>query len=151
MPRSRHVTGRTGRITSEPVLDHVSITVDDLVAAVEFYDATLGALGHARVYRTGSAAGYGQRNSATDDSHSYLSIVAQESITSDDRHWAFRARTRQEVDRFYAAALEAGGRDDGGVALRPEYHPSYYSAFVLDPAGNRIEAVCHRDPTTISL
>jgi len=131
------------------VLDHVSITVDDLAAAVDFYDAALGALGHDRVYRTGSAAGYGQRNSAGDDSYSYLSIIAQESITPDDRHWAFRTRTRGEVDRFYAAALQAGGRDDGGVALRPEYHPGYYSAFVLDPAGNRVEAVCHRTPDSL--
>jgi hypothetical protein len=51
------------------------------------------------------------------------------------------------VDEFYAAALASGGRDDGGVAERPEYHASYYSAFVLDPAGNRVEAVCHRSPT----
>jgi len=131
------------------VLDHVSITVDDLEAAVDFYDAVLGALGHDRVYRTESAAGYGQRNSATDDSHCYLSIIAQESVTPDVRHWAFRTRTREEVDRFYAAALRAGGRDDGGVALRPEYHVSYYSAFVLDTAGNRIEAVCHRAPDQV--
>jgi catechol 2,3-dioxygenase-like lactoylglutathione lyase family enzyme len=124
-------------------LDHVSITVDDLDAAVSFYDAALGALGHERVYRTGAAAGYGQRNSASDDSHSYLSVVAQETSVPDDRHWAFKAGSRSLVDQFYVRALATGGSDDGGVATRPEYHPSYYSAFVRDPAGNWIEAVCH--------
>lgn len=126
--------------------DHVSITVDDLESAVGFYDATLGALGHQRVYRTATAAGYGPRNSADDDGHSYVSIIAQETTVPDDQHWAFRASSRALVDHFYAAALAAGGRDNGGVATRPEYHPNYYSAFVLDTAGNRIEAVCHRPP-----
>jgi catechol 2,3-dioxygenase-like lactoylglutathione lyase family enzyme len=64
------------------VLDHVSIIVDDLDAAITFYDAVLGALGHARVYRTDTAAGYGARNSAEDDSHTYLSIVGPASCSS---------------------------------------------------------------------
>jgi len=125
----------------------VSITVDDLEAAVAFYDAVLGTLGHARVYRRETAAGYGVRNSAEDDGHTYLSIIALRAVQPDDRHWAFRTDSRANVDRFYTAALASGGRDDGGVAERPGYHASYYSAFVLDPAGNRIEAVCHRAPT----
>jgi catechol 2,3-dioxygenase-like lactoylglutathione lyase family enzyme len=129
------------------VLDHVSITVDDLDAAVAFYDAVLGALGHARVYRTDTAAGYGARNSTEDDSHTYLSIIVLSAVAPDDRHWAFQASSRVSVDKFYAAAVASGGHDDGGVAERPEYHASYYSAFVLDPTGNRVEAVCHRSPT----
>lgn len=129
------------------MLDHVSITVDDLDTAIAFYDAALGALGHTRVYRSDTAAGYGQRNSATDDTHSYLSIVAQAAVVPDDRHWAFRADSRTAVDQFYSLALNTGGRDDGGIGGRPEYHAHYYSAFVLDPVGNRLEAVCHRDPT----
>lgn len=126
------------------MLDHVSITVDDLDAAVRFYDAVPGVLGHERVSRTDTAAGYGARNSAADDSHCYLSVVAVSAVSVDDRHWAFRARSRAEVDQFHAAALANGGRDDQGVCERPEYHSSYYSAFVLDPTGNRIEAVTHR-------
>ena len=123
------------------MLDHVSITVDDLAAAVVFYDAALGALGHDRVNRTETAAGYGPRNP---DGRCYVSIVAQPSVTSDDRHWAFRADSRAAVQEFHAAALASGGRDDGGAGARPEYHDTYYSAFVLDPTGNRVEAVCHR-------
>lgn len=123
--------------------DHVSIAVDDLDTAVPFYDAVMGVLGHPRVYRSATAAGYGTRNSAEDDGHSYLSIVADATTSSGDRHWAFRARSRTAVEEFHGAALAAGGRDDGGVAERPEYHRYYYAAFVLDPAGNRLEAVCH--------
>jgi catechol 2,3-dioxygenase-like lactoylglutathione lyase family enzyme len=58
-------------------------------------------------------------------------------------HIAFAAEDRATVDAFHEAAIAAGGRDNGGPGLRPEYHPSYYGAFVLDPDGNNIEAVCH--------
>ncbi len=58
-------------------------------------------------------------------------------------HVAFRARDREAVDAFHAAALAHGGRDNGAPGLRPRYHPDYYAGFVFDPDGNRIEAVCH--------
>lgn len=128
------------------MLDHASITVDHLDAANLSTTPCSGALGHARVYRTDTAAGYGVRNSAQDRSHTYLSIMAPPSVVPDDRRWAFRAGSRTVVEHFYAAALASSGRDDGGVAARSEYHASYYSAFVLDPGGNRLEAVCHCDP-----
>ncbi len=60
------------------------------------------------------------------------------------RHYAFMADTRAEVDAFYAAAMAAGGKDNGGPGLRPHYHPNYYAAFVFDPDGNNVEAVCHQ-------
>ncbi|MDX8481820.1 VOC family protein [Mesorhizobium sp. VK24D] len=63
----------------------------------------------------------------------------------DHQHIAFTARSRTEVDAFHAAALAAGGKDNGGPGLRPHYHPNYYGAFVFDPDGNNVEAVCH-DP-----
>ena len=56
---------------------------------------------------------------------------------------AFTARDRASVDAFYAAAMAAGGRDNGPPGLRPQYHPNYYGAFVLDPDGHNVEAVCH--------
>ena len=59
-------------------------------------------------------------------------------------HVAFVARTREAVDAFHRAALAAGGKDNGAPGLRPHYHANYYAAFVLDPDGNNIEAVCHR-------
>ncbi len=127
------------------MLDHVSITVHDFPAAVLFYDAVFEALGHPCVRREANVLGYGIRNSAEDDGHSYLSVLASpEPVTTDRRHWCFRARSRAAVDAFHAAGLVAGGRDDGAPGLRPDYHDHYYAAFLFDADGNRIEAVCHR-------
>jgi catechol 2,3-dioxygenase-like lactoylglutathione lyase family enzyme len=126
------------------MLDHVSISVRDLAAAAPFYDAALGALGHAPLPADGDRLRYGTRNSAEDDGHTYLSVVEGADGAGATRHWAFRAITRGQVDAFYAAALAAGGSDDGPPGPRSEYHPDYYAAFVRDLDGNRLEAVCHR-------
>ncbi len=63
--------------------------------------------------------------------------------TGPGRHYAFTARSRADVDAFYAAAMASGGKDNGGPGPRPHYHPNYYAAFVFDPDGNNVEAVCH--------
>lgn len=127
------------------MLDHVSITVSDFPRALPFYDAIMQVLGVPCVRRGASSVGYGIRNRPDDDGHSYLSVFASRgTVVADNRHWCFRAPDRAAVDAFHAAALANGGRDDGPPGLRPDYHPSYYAAFVLDPDGNRIEAVCHR-------
>ncbi|MBD2100149.1 VOC family protein [Leptolyngbya sp. FACHB-261] len=129
------------------MIDHVSITVSDLKKAGEFYDAIMTALGYPCVYKTEQGIGYGLRNSPEDDSHTYISVFASPKVIADRRHWAFRATSRIAVDRFYVAAVATGGKDDAhGPALRPEYHSSYYAAFVTDPDGNRLEAVCHLPP-----
>jgi catechol 2,3-dioxygenase-like lactoylglutathione lyase family enzyme len=125
------------------MLDHVSIAVGDLARAAVFYDSVMGALGYPCVYRFDYAVGYGVRNTADDDSHSYLKIVQSDDPIGGVRHWALRARNRESVVRFYEAALRSGGADDGAPGLRRDFHPSYFAAFVLDPDGNRIEAVCH--------
>ncbi|MCJ8143716.1 VOC family protein [Ancylobacter sp. A5.8] len=126
------------------MLDHVSITVSDPARALPFYDAIMQALGVPCVRRDAHGAGYGIRNRMGDDGHSYLSVLASRgAVVADNRHWCFRAPDRAAVDAFHAAALASGGRDDGAPGLRPAYHASYYAAFVLDPDGNRIEAVCH--------
>lgn len=129
------------------MLDHVSITVSDLARAARFYDAVMAALRVPCVNRSDAAIGYGIRNRPHDDSHSYLSIRASAGpIHADRRHWCFRAPDRAAVDAFHAAGLAHGGADDGAPGLRPHYHEHYYAAFLLDPDGNRIEAVCHRAP-----
>lgn len=69
--------------------------------------------------------------------------IAQGEVNTLKTHVAFRAETRQRVQAFYEAALEVGGRDNGAPGLRTHYHPDYYAAFVLDPDGHNIEAVCH--------
>lgn len=129
------------------MLDHVSITVSDLPRAAPFYDAVMAALGVPCVRRDAQGIGYGIRNRPEDDGHSYISVVATRGgVLADNRHWCFRAPDRDAVDAFHAAALAHGGRDDGPPGLRTDYHRAYYAAFVRDPDGNRIEAVCHRAP-----
>ncbi|MBS7539278.1 VOC family protein [Ancylobacter lacus] len=129
------------------MLDHVSITVSDPRTALPFWDAVMAALGIPRVWRREDAAGYGIRNDAGDDAHSYLTVLASSgTVVPDNRHWCFRAPNRAAVDAFHRAALAQGGRCDGPPGLRPQYHAAYYAAFVLDPDGNRIEAVHHRVP-----
>ena len=110
----------------------LSITVDDLDAAVRFYDAVLGELGHERVSLTDTTAGYGTRNSPADDGHCYLSIVLGADPVADDRHWAFRADSRADVVRFHARAMVHGGSDDGGESAE-----SLSSAWAPKPAAVR--------------
>jgi catechol 2,3-dioxygenase-like lactoylglutathione lyase family enzyme len=126
------------------LIDHVSIAVRDLAAARVFYDACLTALGVDKVRDDEAAIGYGARNRAGDDAHSYLTIRCSDSMHADEaRHWCLRAPDRATVDAFHAAGIASGGRDAGAPGLRPHYHPNYYAAFLLDPSGNKIEAVCH--------
>lgn len=127
------------------MLDHVSITVADLAAAGRFYDAVMAALGVPRVGSDAGWIGYGERCDANRPDRSYLSIrLGPAPEAAHGRHWCFKAPDRAAVDAFWHAGLAAGGRDNGAPGLRPHYHPHYYAAFLLDPDGNRVEAVCHR-------
>lgn len=123
------------------LLDHVSITVSDLDRAGAFYDAALGALGFPRLWRREDRIRYGERGAPGE---TFVSVVqAPGGHARSPRHWALRASDRAAVDGFHAAGLAHGGSDDGAPGLRPAYHERYYAAFLLDPDGNRIEAVCH--------
>jgi catechol 2,3-dioxygenase-like lactoylglutathione lyase family enzyme len=119
------------------MLDHVTIGVSDLTRAREFYDYALKPLGIERLYAAGQTFwGYGAEKKA------FFWIGARDAgITG--AHVAFTAPDRATVDAFHVAALAAGGRDNGAPGPRPHYHPHYYGAFVLDPDGHNIEAVCH--------
>ena len=125
------------------MLDHVSITVADLARARPFYDAVMAALGQPKVWQDEDGCGYGLRSDARHPERSYISVRPVAALLPDRRHWCFKASSRDMVAAFHAAALAHGGRDDGAPGPRPDYHPSYYAAFVLDPDGNRLEAVCH--------
>lgn len=134
------------------VLDHVSIAVRDLAAARVFYDAIMAALGVEKVYDRPEALGYGERCSAVADRHTCLAIYAAPRTDANDmRHWCFKAATRAQVQAFHAAGLAHGGLDDGAPGLRPQYHPHYFGAFLRDPDGNRVEAICHRAETPGSM
>ena len=127
------------------LVDHFSITVRDLRRSARFYDSVMSALGAAKIYERADAMGYGERNRAGDDGHSYFSVYQSATANVDRRrHWCFRAQTAAQVRAFHAAGLAAGGRDAGAPGLRPDYHPAYYAAFLEDPEGNRVEAVFHQ-------
>lgn len=117
------------------MLDHVTLRVGDFARAQAFYDKALAPLGVSRLFGDGAThAGYG-----AESPYFWIGRGAQAGYA----HAAFTAPDRATVDAFYAAAIAAGGRDNGKPGLRPEYHESYYGAFVLDPDGHNIEAVCH--------
>lgn len=127
------------------LLDHASISVPSLKEARPFYDAVMAALGATKVYDRPNALGYGERCSSEQPAHTFLAVYESSGFNSDARrHWCFKAESLAQVDAFYAEGLAHGGQDDGAPGLRPQYHPHYYAAFLLDLFGNRIESVCHR-------
>jgi catechol 2,3-dioxygenase-like lactoylglutathione lyase family enzyme len=123
-------------------IDHVSLSVEDLERAKNFYSKALAPLGmeivgEVTAERSGSVGfvgfGVGRKGSLW---------LAQRGRQTPTTHICFRAPTRVAVRDFHAAALGAGAKDNGGPGVRPEYHESYYAAFVLSPEGHNIEAVC---------
>ena len=112
--------------------DHIGLRVKDLKAAVRFYKATLEPLGYTA---DDSGTGFGPRGAPA----LWLHEGGQAGSGS---HVAFRAADRKAVDRFHAAGLKAGGRDNGKPGPRADYSPTYYAAFLIDPDGNNVEAVC---------
>jgi catechol 2,3-dioxygenase-like lactoylglutathione lyase family enzyme len=124
------------------MIDHTGISVKDFDASKAFYDKVFAPLGAKLLYMvpeqfTGGVkvGGYGREKPDF--------WLHENAETGPGRHYAFKARTRAEVDAFYEAAIAAGGRDNGAPGPRPHYHPNYYGAFVFDPDGNNVEAVCH--------
>ncbi|HEX3408564.1 MAG TPA: VOC family protein [Caulobacteraceae bacterium] len=125
------------------MLDHVSLAVSDTRKAKAFYDAALAPVGVTVMFAPpADAAGNVSHVGYGSDGRPYF-WIGQGELASGRAHVAFTAATRAAVDAFYAAGLAAGGRDNGAPGLRPHYHPNYYGAFVLDPDGHNIEAVCH--------
>jgi catechol 2,3-dioxygenase-like lactoylglutathione lyase family enzyme len=126
------------------MLDHVTLRVADFAASRKFYDSALAPLGIRPLYMIETSndrsAGYGQERPF------FWIGVMEDAEARGTAHVAFAARSRRDVEAFHAAALAAGGRDNGAPGLRPQYHPTYYGAFVLDPDGNNIEAVHHGTP-----
>lgn len=126
------------------MIDHTGVTVSDFQRSREFYRQALAPLGYgllmevpASVTGRADVAGFGEPPKPD-----FWVISGQPNHPP--VHIAFRAATRAMVDAFYQAAIAAGGRENGGPGIRPHYHPNYYGAFVLDPDGHNIEAVCHQ-------
>jgi catechol 2,3-dioxygenase-like lactoylglutathione lyase family enzyme len=125
------------------MIDHIGLTVRDLERSKQFYTQALTAIGYAllmevSVEQTGSRAfaGFGVPPKPE-------FWIGSGTPNVPPVHVAFRVSSRASVEAFYKAALAAGGRDNGAPGLRPHYHPNYFGAFVLDPDGHNIEAVCH--------
>jgi catechol 2,3-dioxygenase-like lactoylglutathione lyase family enzyme len=125
------------------MIDHLGITVSDFEASRAFYDKAMAPLGGSLLMMVPiehtdgvKIGGYGRDRPCF--------WMQEGERQQDHQHVAFTARSRSEVDAFYAAALAAGGRDNGPPGPRPHYHENYYAAFVFDPDGNNVEAVCHR-------
>jgi catechol 2,3-dioxygenase-like lactoylglutathione lyase family enzyme len=125
------------------VLDHVSLGVTDLARSRRFYDAALRPLGIVRTVDFGANRGSDYGAMAGSLGVEFTITVEPSVAPVSGMHVCFRAPDRAAVHAFHRAALAAGGRDDGKPGLRPLYHPDYFGAFVLDPDGHRIEAVCH--------
>ena len=120
------------------MIGHLSFGVADLARATRFYDTALAALGYARVWTSEHAVGYGSAGGADKLA---LFPRADASAPGAGFHLAFDAASPEAVDRFHAAAIAAGGTDNGAPGLRARYGPTYYAAFVIDPDGHRLEAV----------
>jgi catechol 2,3-dioxygenase-like lactoylglutathione lyase family enzyme len=121
------------------IIDHVSLKVTDFSRAKDFYVAALGTLGIKLMAEFEHA---GIRHAGFGIERPTFWIGSGRDFRS-DAHVAFVARSRAEVAAFYSAAIAAGGRDNGAPGLRAHYHPNYFGAFVFDPDGHNIEAVCH--------
>ena len=128
------------------MIDHMGIAVSDIERSRKFYEAALGALGMSvnmevgpdQTESGGTALGFGARDEK-------IFWIADQERPGEGTHVAFRVERREQVDAFHAAGMKAGGRDNGAPGLRPHYGPNYYAAFVLDPDGANIEAVCYAE------
>lgn len=121
------------------MLGHISFGVADLARAIAFYDRALAPLGVVRVWSHERAAGYGPPGG--NDKLALFARPGEARAPGPGFHLALQAPDRAAVDAFHAAALAAGGRDQGAPGLRAQYSPTYYAAFVSDPDGHRLEAV----------
>jgi catechol 2,3-dioxygenase-like lactoylglutathione lyase family enzyme len=124
------------------MIDHVSIEVSDFERSKAFYEAALEPLGIRLLMEFESNAGFGKETEHGPKPFFWVDSRGRPAVSG--AHIAFGVRTTEQVDAFHTAALAAGATDNGAPGLRPVYHPGYYGAFVLDPDGNNIEAVCHR-------
>ena len=121
---------------------HTTVGTNDRGRAEKFYDAVMAALGQPVLFKTPKFVAYGTPTGEK------LFVVppfdGKEARSGNGVHIAFKVDSRAKVDAFWDAAMKSGGADEGKPGLRPHYHPNYYGAYVRDPDGNKLQAVCHR-------
>ena len=128
------------------MIDHIGLAVADMKRARAFYLNALKPLGIVVIKEVSAEETGGEAHAHFGAGGEPFFSIGTGTKPKGGTHVAFAARTRAEVDNFYKAALSAGGRDNGPPGPRPHYHATYYGAFVFDPDGNNIEAVCHAAP-----
>lgn len=124
------------------MIDHITFGVSDFARSTAFYDKAFAPLGVRRVFDVPLEHTNGVQVTGYGDDRAWF-WLAEENTTTGLLHVALQAKSTAEVDAFHTAAINAGGTDNGSPGLRPHYHAEYYAAFVLDPDGHNIEAVCH--------
>ena len=124
-------------MSAKAFFDHIGISVREFNACIIFYSSVLSVMGYEIVKQSEGSVGFGIGKKPE-------FTISSSSGTTCKNHLAFAAPDRSTVDLFYAAAIRAGAVDNGAPGLRLEYHSNYYGAFVLDPDGNNVEAVCHQ-------
>jgi catechol 2,3-dioxygenase-like lactoylglutathione lyase family enzyme len=126
------------------MIDHIGLAVKDMDRAKAFYMGALKPLGIGVIMEVTAEQTAADAHTGFGKGDKAFFWIGTGNKPRGGAHVAFTAETRAEVDSFYRAALAAGGRDNGAPGPRPHYHEHYYGAFVIDPDGNNIEAVCHR-------
>ena len=116
--------------------DHIGIKVGNLDASVRFYTAALAPLGYVLCSKDENGAGFGPKDQPA------LWLYLQNGFKGTGAHVAFRAPDHAAIKKFHAEGIKAGGRDNGAAGPRADYSPTYYAAFLIDPDGNNVEAVC---------
>ena len=125
------------------MIDHVSLLVSDFERSKAFYAQALAQTGHSKLVELPATPGGDAPTAGFCHADGSDFWIRQGDATRPPMHIAFRVPSRKAVDAFYEAAIAAGGRDNGAPGSRPHYHADYYGAYVLDPDGHNIEAVCH--------
>lgn len=116
--------------------DHIGLHVQDLDASIAFYAGALAPLGYVKCSQDATSASFGLPNAPA------LYLYRAKKSSGPGTHVALRTKDRKTVKRFHEGGLEAGGKDHGAPGVRADYSPTYYAAFLLDPDGNNVEAVC---------
>ena len=116
--------------------DHIGLKVKNLDASVGFYTAALAPLGYVLSSRDDSSAGFGPKGEPV------LWLYAHDGPAAEGAHIALRAPDHAAIKKFHSEGVKTGGRDNGGAGPRADYSPTYFAAFLIDPDGNNVEAVC---------